>query len=885
MQLSLLLSNLYKTITTFNYRKLPILLFFYSLGFQVEGQSVPPAKQWDKTLGGPVDDFLHAMVATPDGGYMLGGTSFQGGEGGSSGSTEGWYDYLAIKIDKDGNKEWQKTFGGSNYDFLYAIVNASDGGYLLGGYSYSGISGDKTEPSRGSYDYWIVKIDKDGNKEWDKTFGGSDQDVLFGMIATPDGGYLLGGNSSSGIGGDKTAISNGSSDYWIVKIDESGNKQWDKSFGGSDYENLKSLVNTTDGGYLLGGNTQSGISGDKSEPNKGFYDYWIVKVDVDGNKVWDKTFGGSNLDDFASVIITADNGYLLGGSSYSGIGGDKSERSRGLNDYWIVKIDGDGNKQWDKTYGGGSGDYLSSLSPTSDGGYLMEGSSNSAIGGDKSAPSKGDGDYWLVKTDDSGNKQWDAVYGGNRSDNLTGTITTQDNGYLLGGQSNSGVGQDKSEPSLGSYDFWVVKLGADMVMQDQTITFDAIPDQTFGDDDFALTATASSGLPVTFTVEAGPATITDNTITLTGAGIVTVTASQDGNATYNSAPPVSITFTVNKATPVITWNPASLKENAPLGKKQLNANASFKNGSVDGSFSYNPPAGSTLPVGLQTLKADFTPADATDFNPVTDITASVTITPYSPIAINSFKPSSGTAGSTVLITGKNLGKAVAVSFNGVSTVYTVQSHHHITATVPEGTVTGLISITGKNGNTVFSNDVFKITYPKPCVLSVTPASSQVGKIVMMEGANLAGTTKVLFNGSAAPYFEVINDNMLQALVPSSATTGIITIVTHEGRGKSSFDFIIENDELSRVNAITEKESVAGIYPNPFKSSFTLKLPAGQEGKGPITLYNIEGKVMLRIPYTQSVQKIELGYELKPGVYILQVGVGKESKKYKVIKGS
>ena len=119
------------------------------------------------------------------------------------------------------------------------------------------------------------------------------------------------------IGPDKSEDSRGSDDYWIVKIDNSGNKQWDKTYGGSDFDYFKSMINTTDGGYLIGGYTQSGISGDKSDPVRGFYDYWIVKIDSDGNKVWDKTFGGGNLDELTSMVTTTDNGYMLGGDLYS----------------------------------------------------------------------------------------------------------------------------------------------------------------------------------------------------------------------------------------------------------------------------------------------------------------------------------------------------------------------------------------------------------------------------------------------------------------------------------------------------------------------------------------------------------------------------------------
>ncbi len=162
-------------------------------------------------------------------------------------------------------KQWDVRFGGSGEDLLYSLQQTADGGYILGGYSTSGISGDKTQASQGLSDYWIVKTDAGGVIEWDAGFGGSEDDYLLSLQQTADGGYILGGYSGSGISGDKTQASQGSWDYWIVKTDAGGVKQWDARFGGSDSEALLSLQQTADGGYILGGSSLSGISGDKTQ--------------------------------------------------------------------------------------------------------------------------------------------------------------------------------------------------------------------------------------------------------------------------------------------------------------------------------------------------------------------------------------------------------------------------------------------------------------------------------------------------------------------------------------------------------------------------------------------------------------------------------------------
>jgi hypothetical protein len=299
---------------------------------------------------------------------------------------------------------WDKAFGGTSSDVAESVVSTSDGGYLLVGYSNSGVGGDKSQNSQGVSDYWAVKIDGNGNKVWDKTFGGTGNDYARSVVSTSDGGYLLFGDSNSGAGGDKSQNLQGNNDYWAVKIDGNGNKVWDKTFGGTINDVAFSAVSSSDGGYLLVGYSQSGAGGDKTQGNQGSWDYWAVKIDGNGNKVWDKTFGGTGGDVAYSAVSTSDGGYLLVGYSNSGAGGDKSQNSQGYSDYWAVKIDGNGNKVWDKTFGGTGNDYARSAVSTSDGGYLLVGDSGSGAGGDKTQGNQGSNDYWAVKIDANGNK-------------------------------------------------------------------------------------------------------------------------------------------------------------------------------------------------------------------------------------------------------------------------------------------------------------------------------------------------------------------------------------------------------------------------------------------------------------------------------------------------
>ncbi|MBK9729798.1 MAG: T9SS type A sorting domain-containing protein [Chitinophagaceae bacterium] len=440
-----------------------VLCFSFS---SATAQVTAPEIQWQNTIGGSGVDYLNSVIQTIDGGYLLGGYSYSGISGDKTEANQGdfsfSYDYWVVKLDVSGNIQWQNTIGGSSYDYLLSVIQTTDGGYLLGGYSSSGISGDKTEASQGSYDYWVVKLDGSGNIQWQNTIGGNSSDYLNSAIQTSDGGYLLGGYSGSGISGDKTEANQVFTyDYWVVKLDGSGNILWQNTIGGNSFDELSSAIQTSDGGYLLGGYSGSGISGDKTEASLGGYDYWVVKLDALGNIQWQNTIGGEKEDQLTSVIQTTDGGYLLGGFSKSGISGDKTESRQGRKDYWVVKLDGSGAIQWQNTIGGSGDDALNSVIQTTDDGYLLGGTSDSGQSGDNTEEDQGFKDYWVVKLNSSGNIEWQNTIGGSSYDLLRSLIQTADGGFLLGGDSQSGIYGDKTEANQGIRDYWVLKLSAE----------------------------------------------------------------------------------------------------------------------------------------------------------------------------------------------------------------------------------------------------------------------------------------------------------------------------------------------------------------------------------------------------------------------------------------
>ncbi|QHT66359.1 S8 family serine peptidase [Rhodocytophaga rosea] len=421
---------------------------------------VVASSQWNKRFGGSGTDNFSVVIKTSDGGYLLGGHSTSAVSGDRSQGSQGAQDFWIVKTDASGNKQWDKRFGGSSGDYLNAAIRTSDGGYMLGGNSLSGISGDKTQGSQGGQDFWVVKISSTGTKQWDKRYGGSGNDDLRTLHQLSTGEYLLAGYSQSGISGDKSQSSQGATDYWVVKINATGGKIWDKRFGGSGDDWLEASVVNSDGSILLAGRSASGLSGDKSQNSQGGRDFWVVKINSGGGKVWDKRFGGTGNEDASGMVATSDGGFLLGGLSTSGISGDKRESSQGGSDFWVIKINSTGGKVWDKRFGGSLTDELRSIITTTDGGFLLGGKSDSGVSGDKTQASQGGQDYWTIKINSSGIKQWEKRFGGSAAEELRTVLQTSDGGYLLAGRSDSGVSGDKTQASQGGTDYWLVKVSS-----------------------------------------------------------------------------------------------------------------------------------------------------------------------------------------------------------------------------------------------------------------------------------------------------------------------------------------------------------------------------------------------------------------------------------------
>ena len=410
-----------------------------------------PLIDWQMRYGGANSNYSYESKQTLDGGFIIGGRSNSNISGDKSENSKGGYDYWLLKIDASGVKQWDKTLGGNDHEVFYSVIQTIDGGYAVCGTSYSEtFGGDKSENNVGQWDYWIVKLSSTGIVEWENTIGGDLVDEATCIVQTIDGGFLVGGYSQSDISGDKSENSKGENDFWIVKLNFLGQVQWDKTIGGSNHDILKSVIQLDDGSYILSGSSGSGISGDKLENSRGFNDYWIVKINNSATSIiWQKTIGGSEDENLYKTIRTSDNGFLLGGISYSNVSGDKSENSRGSADYWLIKLDFFGVLEWQKTIGGDDSDYLSSIIEIPTGGYLLSGTSASPISGDKTVSLVGAFDGWVIKINSLGSTiEWQKGIGGSLGEGFNSISITSNNEYFLSGR---GIGWSDRRGNSRSY--------------------------------------------------------------------------------------------------------------------------------------------------------------------------------------------------------------------------------------------------------------------------------------------------------------------------------------------------------------------------------------------------------------------------------------------------
>ncbi|MDG6222095.1 MAG: hypothetical protein QCH99_02405 [Candidatus Bathyarchaeota archaeon] len=349
---------------------------------------------WSQTFGTEDATMPFSLIETLDGGYAIaGGVQALGVS----------YDFCLVKTYGNGSMQWINSYGGNSYDMAHSLVSTSDGGYALVGYTESF--------GAGGPDFLLVKTDSKGSMLWNRTYGGSEWDVAYSLVETSDGGFMIAGYTKS------FGVEN--SDLWLVKTDANGIMEWNRNLGGAANDVAYSLIKSSEGGYAIAGSTQSFGAGG--------FDCWLIKTDSNGIVHWNQTYGGLGDDHAFSLVETSDGGYALAGMTES-FGAGKA-------DVWLIKADIHGNMEWNQTYGGVENDEANSLIQTSDGGYALAGYKTKA---DATADPFHVEDFWLIKTDGSGKLEWNQTYGDEWDERAQSIIETSDGGFALAGYSLSG---------------------------------------------------------------------------------------------------------------------------------------------------------------------------------------------------------------------------------------------------------------------------------------------------------------------------------------------------------------------------------------------------------------------------------------------------------------
>lgn len=410
-----------------------------------------------KTFGGSQNETITAVVQSGDGAYVLMGTtdSTNGDITGKKGDDD---DFWLLKTTQEGEVVFNKVYGGSNTDTATSLINTADGGFIVCGYSLSS-DGDVSN-NEGFQDYWITKLDAQGNISWEKTHGFAGSDQALKIIQTASGNFFVTGffdvSASGNQGNDDGKAANpskatlhGVGEFWGILMDQNGDTIWRRYFGGSSNDRSYDVVETDDGGFIMIGGSES-TDFDISD-NKGSYDFWMVRVASNGDKLWTKSLGGSEIDQGYGITKTEDGNYIIVGDTRS-FDGDVSTLN-GNADAWVVKFSPSGDIIWEKTYGGTAFDSAKSITGLQNGNFAIVGNTRSSMEG---FINRGQNDAWIFIIDTNGNLKFNYIIGGSSLDFANAVLETQDNKLLLVGSTES---NDMDIPeNKGSQDALLIKI-------------------------------------------------------------------------------------------------------------------------------------------------------------------------------------------------------------------------------------------------------------------------------------------------------------------------------------------------------------------------------------------------------------------------------------------
>lgn len=415
-----------------------------------------PAIAWEKCYGGSTNDRILSMDITDDGGYFLAMNS--NSIDGDFYPAYSLYDTWIVRVNAAGDLLWRTPIGGSMEERTFEVVTTSDNGCVVIGHSNS-TDGQMTG-NHGGYDIFVAKLNAQGQVEWLKMYGGSLDETSAAIKTTADGGYIFLGSADSS-DGDLTTTPQ-MSDVWLVKLNASGDILWQKTYGGSAIDVGRAFQSAPDGELVILAGTSS-YDGQVSG-HHGASDFWVFKVDITGQLVWQRAFGGENVDNPNDIISTNDGGYLAVGSSKSTTG--DLNTNQGVYDVWLVKMNFEGELEWQKTYGGTADDLTRSVLQLNNGNFVVPGYSVSSDG--DITQNYGLFDFWVFQVNASGTLMWEQNYGGTAIDWVNEAMVLHDGSIIIAGETNSK--QDDITFNHGSIDGWLVQLAPTVATSEQTFT-------------------------------------------------------------------------------------------------------------------------------------------------------------------------------------------------------------------------------------------------------------------------------------------------------------------------------------------------------------------------------------------------------------------------------
>lgn len=442
-------------------------LVFTALVFLTSLNSISqePALLWERAYGGTQDEELNSLIKLSNGNFLVGASTESHNGDIQSGNFQSM-DIWVYEISPSGEIIWEKTYGGSDSDYCYSVLQDTDSTFMVAGMTSSS-DGDINSEFKGERDLWFFRINQENDIIWEKTMGGSKLEEGSVLIKANDGEILVGANTNSS-DGDVEYPNKGNYDYWVFKYDSAGEIKWQKTYGGSGRDVLYDLCCSPDSGYLLCGYTRSN-DGDIQSGNEGDYDIWLVKIDNEGNLLWERTYGGSSYDAPRQVLPLTD-GYLIAGYTDSD-NVDIQSGNHGQRDVWVLKIDKDGKLLWEKTYGGLGIDYLNSAVQAENGEFIL-GCTSESDDGDHSYPNYGELDIWVVGINSSGDITFDKKSGGSELDVCTAVVVNDLNSLMIGGYTFSN-NLDIQSGNHGGKDNWIFQLQLDGVIDNlENVSYD-----------------------------------------------------------------------------------------------------------------------------------------------------------------------------------------------------------------------------------------------------------------------------------------------------------------------------------------------------------------------------------------------------------------------------